>query len=75
MILDQDKDETSNVKPNADNRISLTWGVDGYGKRHYLCAKCEEVFGAVDPDTIKHECRKRRRDDPVLIYKERSDLK
>lgn len=34
----------------------ITWGVDGYGQRHYLCDYCELLFGCVDPDTIKHNC-------------------
>ncbi|WBA79599.1 hypothetical protein [Endozoicomonas sp. GU-1] len=36
--------------------IQPTWGVDGNGKRHYLCEYCELIFGDVDPDTIKHDC-------------------
>jgi hypothetical protein len=34
----------------------ISWGVDGYGVKHYLCAHCELVFGVVDIDQIKHEC-------------------
>jgi hypothetical protein len=34
----------------------FSWAVDGYGSIHYLCRYCELVFGAVDADTIKHEC-------------------
>ena len=32
----------------------LTWGVDGYGVRHYLCALCGERFGD-DTDGPKFE--------------------
>ena len=34
----------------------ITWGVDGYGQKHYLCDYCELFFGDVDPNTIKHNC-------------------
>ena len=34
----------------------LTWGMDGYQNKHYLCRHCGEVFGAVDPETINHIC-------------------
>lgn len=34
----------------------ITWGVDGYGQRNYFCEYCELVFGAVDRDTIDHNC-------------------
>lgn len=34
----------------------ITWGVDGYGQKHYLCEYCELFFGDVDPDTIDHDC-------------------
>lgn len=34
----------------------ITWGVDGYGAKHYLCDYCELVFGPVDPDEIEHKC-------------------
>jgi len=36
----------------------LTWGVDGYGQRHYLCAVCGEMFGIVDEDDIEHDCER-----------------
>jgi len=34
----------------------ITWGVDGYGVRHYCCRHCELYFGPVDPDQITHDC-------------------
>lgn len=34
----------------------LTWAVNGYGTKYYLCEYCYLEFGDVDPDTIKHEC-------------------
>lgn len=34
----------------------ITWGVDGYGIKHYLCDYCYLVFGNVDKDSIEHEC-------------------
>ncbi|WP_230460064.1 hypothetical protein, partial [Sansalvadorimonas verongulae] len=34
----------------------ITWGVNGRGERHFLCAHCEIVFGPVDPETINHKC-------------------
>jgi hypothetical protein len=37
----------------------LTWGVDGYGAKHYLCRHCEEVFGPIAPEEIKHTCQKK----------------
>ena len=41
---------------------SLSWGVDGYGARHYLCTMCGEVFGKVDPEKISHKCKPLRRE-------------
>ena len=38
----------------------LTWGVDGYGVKHYLCSHCEEVFGPINPEEIKHTCQKEK---------------
>lgn len=38
--------------------MRLTWGVDGFGVKHYLCADCQKVFGPINPDLIKHECKK-----------------
>jgi len=41
---------------NVETLTKITWGVDGYGNRHYLCDYCELVFGMVDPAQIKHKC-------------------
>ena len=41
---------------NGGGMSRPTWAVDGYGTKHYFCGYCELVFGAVDVDTIKHEC-------------------
>ena len=35
-----------------------TWGVDGFGYRHYVCRHCEMYFGKVDIDKIHHDCNK-----------------
>ena len=34
----------------------ISWGVDGYGVRHYVCNHCWLEFGPVDPDEIEHIC-------------------
>jgi len=36
--------------------VDISFGVDGFGVKHYLCDYCELVFGDVDPDMIDHEC-------------------
>jgi hypothetical protein len=36
----------------------VAWGVDGFGRRHYLCDYCELVFGDVDLESIIHTCDK-----------------
>lgn len=33
-----------------------SWGVDGFGTKHYLCKHCELVFGTVNPHEIIHAC-------------------
>lgn len=37
----------------------LTWGVDGFGRRLYLCKYCGEIFGygLIFEDEIKHNCK------------------
>lgn len=37
---------------------ALSWGVDGFGRRHYVCNYCELVFGVIDPSEVDHECDK-----------------
>lgn len=40
----------------------LTWGLDGHGRRHYICRHCGEPFGTGDKNNclfsaeIEHEC-------------------
>jgi hypothetical protein len=34
----------------------ISWGIDGYGRRHYDCAYCGLYFGMINPELIKHEC-------------------
>ena len=34
----------------------IAWGVDGFGRRHYLCDYCELVFGPIKIESIKHKC-------------------
>jgi len=41
---------------NGGGISRLSWGVDGYGEKHYFCNYCELVFGPVAPDEIKHKC-------------------
>lgn len=37
----------------------ITWGVDGFGRRSYLCSHCELEFGA-EPDET-HICDESKR--------------
>ena len=34
----------------------ISWGVDGFGNKHYFCRYCEIVFGSIDKEKIRHEC-------------------
>ena len=34
----------------------LTWGVNGYGQKYYLCPYFEIEYGYVDPFLINHNC-------------------
>lgn len=34
------------------------WGVDGYGRQHYICDYCEMYFGVVDINLVEHDCDK-----------------
>jgi len=34
----------------------ISWGVNGYGERAYICEYCELFFWMVDPNKIKHTC-------------------
>ncbi len=37
----------------------ITWGVDGFGVRHYVCDYCEAYFGSgIDPSLMFHKCDK-----------------
>ena len=36
----------------------ISWGVDGHGRRHYICDYCELYFGVVDRYKINHKCDK-----------------
>ena len=38
----------------------ITWGVDGYGVRWFICHLCLEEFGSekeIDYDNVNHECK------------------
>jgi hypothetical protein len=35
----------------------ITWGVNGYGARYFLCRVCLEEFGYVDYWAISHYCK------------------
>lgn len=36
--------------------MNITWGIDGFGVKHYLCSDCHAVFGPIDIDQISHDC-------------------
>jgi len=39
----------------------ITWGVDGYGVKWYLCRQCLKEFGSsnkIDYYDIDHKCKK-----------------
>ena len=48
------------INSSGKHPPKITWGVDGYGEKHYLCEGCNFVFGNVDVDSIKHKCKKKR---------------
>jgi len=43
------------IKPDKSN-TPITWGVNGYGTKYYLCNYCFLEFGDVDPYEIEHKC-------------------
>lgn len=36
----------------------VTWGIDGFGIRYYICEHCELSFGNIDINDIEHDCDK-----------------
>lgn len=40
------------LSSGSAERRGITWGVDGYGVRHYVCANCEKFLGLCG-DTAK----------------------
>ena len=40
------------LKSESAEGGGITWGVDGYGVRHFVCLKCEKYLG-VDEDAAK----------------------
>lgn len=37
-------------------RRDITWGVDGYGVRHFICADCEKYLGVDEDAAERLEC-------------------
>lgn len=46
----------------------ISWGMDGYGVKHYVCSYCWLEFGSVDPNEIEHTC-----DESKPMYHRRGD--
>ena len=51
-------EEAKNKKLGGENpSLSVTWGVDGYGNKHFICKKCSKVLGIYKCELdINHSC-------------------
>ena len=41
---------------DEERKRLISWGVDGYGQKHYDCLKCGQYLGVTDYWAIDHHC-------------------